>query len=234
MVLVVSHAFPRNSLYHSGQIIKWRIFKNPSAKCTAPPSVNECWRARLSGKHMIWACIGVSVHVVVQPSSWLGLTQPSSPSVPSSGSAWVPAFPVPGCCWMLFQDADVYFLPTPSHSLSSANILECLLPGLCLLHHWAFSVSQVYTLSRICLNTDFSFSRRLLISLVPSFCLGTPDKLWTLYLWKEYLLKFSEVYLCRSSLCLWYVGALRKGKAVWSGLHIYSITGLLLLEHLGG
>lgn len=39
-------------------------------------------------------------------------------------------FPVSGF-WI--QDADVYFMLTPPHSPSPANILECLLPGLCLL-----------------------------------------------------------------------------------------------------
>lgn len=166
MVLVtarLSHVTPAISDRSSRGKLKKK--KNPSAECIVLLLVMSVeWLSCLGSKWL--ASVGIPL-LVVQPSSWLGLTWVPYPSVPSLGSHWVPA----SCFWVLPHDFPgcfhVYFLffdilknfsmlTFPSFHYT-AHVLTTSFSVSCLVwvssSHWSFSVSPVCALSRILLNS---------------------------------------------------------------------------------
>lgn len=95
-------------------------------------------------------------------------------------------------------------------------------------NHWSFSVSPVCALSRILLNSRILTRTHHFPGSLFSVCAPwTNSTQLPVSFENEYLQSFSEGFLCRSSLCLWYVGELRRrGIAMWSGCQIYLLTGL--------
>lgn len=147
------------------------------------------------------------LHAVAQPSSWLGLTWLTNPSVLSPGSAWVPASwfsMVLMLTWHpLFHIACI--LPAPLN----ASCWVCVSSG-----HWYFSMFQVCGLSRIFLGPRYwlqfftgthHFPGSSFRSGYPRLTLNSPSSLSPLKI------RISQRFIyAKSSLCLWYVGELRK------------------------
>lgn len=123
--------------------------KIPSAECIVLPLVMSVEWLSCPGSKWL-ASIGIPL-LVVQPSSWLGLTWVPYPSVPSLGFHWVPA----SCFWVLLHDFPgsfhVYFFfcwhfkklfhvnfsLIPLHCPCN-NILPCLSPDLGLFQSLVF------------------------------------------------------------------------------------------------
>ena len=200
------------------------------------------WLSCLGSKWL--ASIGIPL-LVVQSSSWLGLTWVPYPSVPSLGFHWVPA----SCFGVLLHDFPgsfhVYFfffffdilktfsMLTFSLFHYTAHVLTTSFRVSCLIwvssSDWSFSVSPVCALPRILLNSRILTRTHHFPG--PLFSLCVP---WTkstqlplCLLWECVPADFLWVFWCRSPLCPWSVGELTtQGIAMWSGCQIYLPTGL--------
>lgn len=210
-------------------------------RCPVPS--NECWMIKLSWKQMIGihrdptSCSAAQLLVGIDMSA-LSFCSIFRLSLGPCFLFWGPAawFSRVLPCLLSFLFFDIlktFSMLTFSLFHYTAHVLTTPFRVSCLIcvssSDWSFSVSPVCALSRILLNSRILTRTHHFPGPLFSLCVPWTNstQLPLCLLWEFLPADFLWVFLCRSPLCPWSVGELRRwGIAMWSGCQIYLPTGL--------